>query len=531
MSVSPTLDLARRSSKQRIAPLIEECPRLRDKVKDHKSRDSGNTILMKEFPGGLLILSGANSSPGLRSLPCRFIFADEIDAYVKDCDGEGDPITLVEARARTFSRRKIFLVSTPTIAGRSNIEAEFDLTDKRYFYLPCPRCGEMQTLKWAQVKWEKDAPLDAWYQCEECQGKIENWEKTKMLEAGEWRATVKDTNPRTAGFHLSSLYSPVGWFGWGDIANEWIKSKSIPEKLRGFINTVLGETWKDRGEAPDWKRLYERRQTYKIGTLPEGVLFITSGADIQKDRIEVEIVGWCRDKVSYSIDYRVFMGDTSSINSASWRQLTDLVYETFTSASGLEVPIKMLGVDSGYNTQIVYAWARQFQITKVATLKGIETQSTAIGIPRAVDVTSRGKRYRRGLKVFTIGVNMIKAELYGWLRQPSPDEGQPDPHGYCYFPEYGEEYFKQLTAEEMVAKTVRGYKRYQWIKTRDRNEVLDCRVMSRAVATICGMDRYKDEHWRKLEMELGVKTPEKSDDIMKSKGKKVTIKRKRSSYL
>ena len=534
MLVQPTADMAKRNSRQRIAPLIEESDRLRDKVKDPKSRDSGNTVLMKEFPGGLLIMTGANSGPGLRSLPARFLFLDEVDGYPHDVDGEGDPVALAEARSRTFSRRKIFLCSTPTISGRSRIEAEFERTDQRYYYVPCPRCGEMQSLKWKQIKWEKGEPLGAWYECEVCNDRIENWEKTKMLEAGEWRGHAKTEDPKTVGFHISSLYSPVGWLDWGECAQEWVKTKDSQERLRGFINTILGETWKEQGEAPDWKRLYERRLPYKIGTLPEKVLFLTCGADVQKDRIELEIVGWGRNKISYSIDYRVFMGDTSSISGEPWQKFAETIHESFRTANGIDIPIRMTAVDSGYNTQTVYSWVRQFSVTKVIAVKGSDTQGTPVGIPRAVDVTVRGKKFRKGLKAFTIGVNILKSELYGWLRLNSPDVGQPEPPGFCHFPEYGEDYFKMLTAEQMVLKKLRGFSKAEWQKVRDRNEALDARIYARAAATVCGMDRYKDDHWTTLESDLGIKIDKENKENFQNfpnNVKKGTIRRRKASYL
>ena len=539
MMVMPTADTAKKNSRIRIQPLIDECPRLSDKVSDAKSRDGSNTVLQKDFPGGTLVIVGANSGPGLRSLPMRYLFLDELDGYPLDVDGEGDPVALVEARARTFARKKKFKVSTPTVAGRSRIEAAFDETDKRYYYVPCPRCGEMEHLKWQQIKWNTEKPLGAWYECEHCNGKIENWEKTKMLAAGEWRPTRKQKNPKVIGFHLNSLYSPVGWLSWGECAEEWEKTKASKERLKGFINTVLGETWKERGDAPDWKRLYERRESYKIGSVPPKVLFLTAGVDIQKDRIEVEVVGWGRDKLSWSVDYRVFMGDTSTLDSPAWEQLTELLYSAYTTVRGLDIPIRMMAVDSGYNTKVVYSWVRQFPITHVIAVKGQEHLQFSLGRANAVDVNLRNKVFRRGLKLFPVGVSVIKKELYGWLNLDTPDEGKAYPYGFCFFPEYEEEHFKQLTAEQLVEKVVRGHKKYEWEKTRDRNEALDCRVYSIAAASACGMDRYKDHNWARLESDMGVansrevEKPEekKQSPSTQKSGKKVTIKRRKSKFL
>jgi phage terminase large subunit GpA-like protein len=536
MIVQPTVETAKRNSKQRITPLIEECPRLGEKVKDPRSRDSGNTVLLKEFPGGLLVMTGANSGVGLRSLPARFLFFDEIDAYPGDVDGEGDPVALAEARARTFSKRKKLKVSTPTIEGRSRIESYYNGSDQRKYYVPCLHCGEYQVLVWSQVKWDtaeqdgKKVAVNTKYECFHCQGSIFNWQKTKMLEKGRWVAEKPDRAGKTAGFHLSSLYSPVGWVSWDELAQMWLDAQGNREKLKTFINTVLGETWKDKGEAPDWKRLYERRSTYKQNVLPDPVCFITAGVDIQKDRIEVEITGWARDKISYLIDYRIYMGDTSSMDGEPWVKLAELVHEVW-KRDNINIPIKLMAVDSGYNTQTVYSWVRQFPINKVIAVKGSENLSVMVGHPRAVDVTTRGRTIRQGLKLFQIGVNIIKSETYGFLKLASPDEGVPPPHGFCYFPELSEEYFKQLCAEEMTIKIVKGYKKYEWQKIYDRNEGLDCRVYSRAAASVCGIDRFKTEHWDKLEKDTLAKNTCKNEKKLQNIQKKPKIKRRKSKFL
>ncbi|MDR0363508.1 MAG: phage terminase large subunit family protein, partial [Bacteroidales bacterium] len=142
--VQPTVEMGKRWSKGRLAPLIEDSPCLRGKVRDPRSRDSGNTVQSKEFPGGIVVITGANSAVGLRSMPVRYLFLDEVDAYPPDADSEGDPLTLAIQRTSTFARRKIFIVSTPTIQGVSRIEKEFNETDQRYYFVPCPHCGSFQ---------------------------------------------------------------------------------------------------------------------------------------------------------------------------------------------------------------------------------------------------------------------------------------------------------------------------------------------------------------------------------------------------
>jgi phage terminase large subunit GpA-like protein len=500
LAVQPTIALAKRNSKQRIDPLIDESPALRSKVADKRTADSSNTLLEKDFPGGTLVLAGANSAAGLRSMPARFVFFDEPDAYPGDIEGEGSPVKLAEARTRTFAKRKFLLVSTPTIAGLSIIENEFNDSNRQYYHVPCPDCGEYQVLKFARLRWTEGDSSTTRYYCEHCEYAIENWQKTTMLNHGKWVAEDPDhKDGKVMGFHLSSLYSPVGWFSWEEIAQDWLDAQGDQEKLKTFVNTVLGETWKEKAERPNWQRLYERRETYERNRVPKGVGFLTCGVDVQRDRLELEIVGWSRDKISYSIDYRIIDGDTST--EAPWRELDLVLTETWPTAANekLSMGIKLMAVDSGYNTQTVYNWVRKYPSTRVVAIKGSDTLNLVYSLPKAGDINSRGKTIRRGLKVWPLGVSVIKSELYGWLRQPmATEDDEKEPVGFCHFPEYGPDYFKMLTAEELVTKYVKGYKKTEWQKIRERNEALDCRVYARGAAAICGIDRFTEDNWKKL---------------------------------
>ena len=356
-----------------------------------------------------------------------------------------------------------------------------------------------------------------------------------MMARGEWRATSKGVNKKHIGYHLSGLYSPVGFFSWEDAVIQWEAAhnpKNI-EKLKTFINTVLGETWKDKGEAPEWKKLYLRRDTYEMNALPNGVCFLTAGVDIQADRIECELVGWGRNKISWSIDYRVFYGDISSIDNAPWIQLHSMLGELWKTANGSDLAIKLMAVDSGWNTQTVYSWVRQFPISKVIAVKGKDFMSTVLAQPKTVDIKLKNKKTkRRALKLFTIGVSIIKQELYGWLKLDQPTENESTPYGFCYFPQYDEDHFKRLTSETLEIKWVKGKKKYEWVAN-GRNEQLDCRVYARAAASLVGMDRYKDAQWTRLETEVGVisdKQSDKDEQKVAIKIKKPKLKRRKSQF-
>ena len=291
-------------------------------------------------------------------MPVRYLFLDEVDAYPPSADDEGDPVALAEARTRTFSwRRKVFLASTPTIKGLSRIEREYEASDQRRFFVPCPHCGERQWLRFERLRWEKGKPETAAYYCEGCEQPIAEHHKTQMLAAGEWRPATTSADPLTIGFHLSSLYSPVGWLSWERIAREWEASQTSDEAKRSFINTVLGETWVETGEAPDWQRLYDRREDYRRGTVPMDGLFLTAGADVQKDRIEVSVWAWGRGLESWLIDHVVIDGGPE--RAEAWATLTELLGETWPHPSGAFLGLAKLAIDTGYEAPAVYAWARR----------------------------------------------------------------------------------------------------------------------------------------------------------------------------
>ncbi|SHE63360.1 Phage terminase, large subunit GpA [Ruegeria intermedia] len=512
LAVQPTVELAKRNSRQRIDPLIDESPELRERVKPARSRDAGNTMLSKEFAGGILIMTGANSAVGLRSTPARYIFLDEVDAYPASADDEGDPVTLAEARSLTFAhRRKVFLVSTPTIRGMSRIERDYDASDQRRFFVPCPHCGAMQWLKFERLRWQKGQPETAEYHCEGCEQPIAEHHKTAMLEAGEWRATATAADPNTVGYHLSALYSPIGWLSWERIVRAWDAAQGSDEAIKAFRNTILGETWVETGEVPDWQRLYDQRENWKPGIVPAGGLFLTAGADVQKDRIEVDVWAWGRGLESWLVDHIVIEGGPD--RHEAWGDLAELLGRTWPHERGAHLKIARLAIDTGYEAPAVYGWSRAQGFAQVAPVKGVEgfNRASPVSGPTYVDATEGGKRLRRGARLWTVAVSTFKAETYRFLRLERPTEeeradGATFSPGTVHLPHWVEnEWLKQFVAEQLVTvRTKRGFARLEWQKLRERNEALDCRVYARAAAWIVGADRWTDDKWRDLEDQLGV---------------------------
>lgn len=475
--VQPTIEMAKRLSKQRLDSLIHETPCLAEKVAPARSRDSGNTMFSKEFPGGILLLTGANSATGLRSAPCRWVLLDEVDAFPSDVDGEGDPCALAERRASTFSRRKIILTSTPTVKDTSRIETEYLASDQRRYYVPCPHCDHMQWLQWKNLQWRDGDPRTAAYVCESCGTHIHEHYKSEMLRKGEWRATATSQDARTVGFHLSSLYSPLGWKSWEEIVSEFLRAKNDAPLLKTFVNTVLGETWEEEtGAKLGADGLSERAEFYPAGEVPNGAFVLTAGLDVQDNRVAIGLYAWGRDEECWLISHTEIYGDPAG--QKLWDQVDDLLLRDYPHANGGRVKVAAVGCDSGgHYTSEVYAYARSRKGKGIFALKGQSVRNKPpIGKPSKVDINYKGQVLKNSAEVYPVGTDTIKSTLFGRMKHNEPGAG------YIHFhAEAGQEYFKQLTAEKQVVRYVKGFAIREWKKKAgDRNEALDCFVYSYA---------------------------------------------------
>tara|TARA_R110000765_G_scaffold23905_3_gene60094 strand:- start:642 stop:2315 length:1674 start_codon:yes stop_codon:yes gene_type:complete len=459
--VQPTLSMAQAFSKDRLAPMVRDTGALKGKIKHPRARDSGNTTLHKVFPGGHVTIAGANSAAGLASRPVRIVLCDEVDRYPSSAGTEGDPVRLAEKRASTFWNSKIVTVSTPTVKNASRIEAEYLSSDQREYWVACAHCSEPQVMRWASVQWQSDQPETAVYVCEHCGVAWSDADRLRAIKRGEWRAGAEFKG--VAGFRLSGLSSP--WLPITEAARDFLEAKKLPETLRVWVNTYLGETWEESGEGVDDIGVADRREDYE--GCPDGVVLITAGVDVQDDRLEVEIVGWGRDEESWSVDYRTIYGDPAS--PGVWGDLDAYLNETWAHPRGIEMPVRAACVDSGgHHTQAVYTFCKSREGRRIFAIKGVGGEGRAL-LGRAT-VNNIGK-----VKLFPVGVDSAKELIYARLKIADPGPG------YCHFPaRYDDEYFRQLTAEKIVTRFAKGFRKREWKKTRPRNEALDCRVYALA---------------------------------------------------
>ena len=465
LTVQPTVEMAEAWSKERLAPMIRDTAVLRDRFKDPRSRDSGNTLRHKEFEGGYIAIIGANAPSGLASRPIRVVLADEIDRYPASAGTEGDPLKLAEKRQATFWNRKTLLGSTPTIKSVSVIEREYGQSDMRRYFVPCPHCTEDQSLSWAQVKWDQDAkghhvPSSASYQCEHCGTLWSDLERWDAIAKGQWRATAPFAG--SAGFHVSQLYSP--WVKLERMVREFVEAKGNPSLLQVWINTVLGETWEEQGEAVEAAGLRGHCEPYGESDLPEGVHFATAGVDVQGDRLEVEVTGWGPGDESWGIRYDVLYGDPAQ--DAVWKDLDALLLEKFWTESGRLVRIRSACIDTGgHHSAQVLKFCRARVARMVYPVKG------ASG-PRPVWPKRASKTGNTKENIWIVGVDTAKDAIYGRFKIKTPGPG------YCHLPmDYDDAWFEQATAEKVVTRYKEGRPYRVWVLEKGRrNEALDCRV-------------------------------------------------------
>jgi phage terminase large subunit GpA-like protein len=480
--MQPTELMAESWSKDRLAPMLRDTPCLRGKVAEPKSRDSGNTMLHKIFDRGHLTAVGANSAANLSMRPIRWLFGDELDRYPASAGTEGAPDRLAFRRTSRFWNRKVVWTTSPSDEGSRSWEI-WQQSDQRFYFVPCPDCGHEQTLRWAQVHWEKSAageplPKTAVYACERCGSAWKDAKRRAAVRWGHWRATKSFTG--VAAFHLSALYDPFESRALAEFVEDWLRAQGNQALLKPFVNTVLAEWWKRSSQGVTG--LSARREPFPmlggVPVVPRGAAVLTAGIDVQDDRLEIKLDGWGAGEECWTPEYVVLPGDPAT--PALWADLEEFLLRPRLHESGLELFIRGWGLDTGgHHTQAAYKFARA-RLRRVLpdgtrqlgfAMKGVSDK----GGTRRPIFPPRSSRTNIGkVDLWSIGVDAAKDELFSrWkLAAAGP--------GYCHFRAGFDKRFFDGLESEVVVPGKRGRRTYEPKTTNARNEPLDTSVYSLA---------------------------------------------------
>lgn len=527
MVLQPTVEMAEAFSKDRLDPMIRDTPAIRRRIYTRRSKEGGSNILHKKFRGGHVTMTGANSPAQLASRPIRFLCSDEPDRYPPSAGKEGDPLDLARKRTTTFHRRKILIVSTPTIAGQSRIEKEFAASDQRYYLVPCPECGEFQRLRWANVHWNVDAedqPSDVRYQCEECGSLIDDTAKGEMLAKGRWEATRPFFG--TAGFHISEMYSP--WVTWTKMAKDFLqKKKEGKQALKTWINTALGECWVEHEQKVEAHLIEQRAELYELGRPPRRCIVLTASVDVQGNRLEILTKGWAELGEGWAVDWRSFHGSPSQPD--VWEQLDRYLLTPMLREDGIELRIACTTVDSGFMADEVYRFTSRRSRRRVWATKGVGGEGRPI-----VGRVSKGRAGRIRAALYPVGVDAAK-DLF-FERLSTPGHGP----GFQHYPQgLDREFFDQVTSETKEVVASRGRNASRWVQLRKRNEALDLevgnivafqllnpnlRAIARAHAELVGLSNAE------VQREADPREPSKRTDVSRAPTKSKSKARSRKKW-
>lgn len=525
--VHPTIDDAKKFSRLRVAPMIRDSRTLKTKVHDVKTRDSGNTILQKSFPGGMLTLTGSNSPSALASTPARYIIGDERDRWAVSAGTEGDPWALAEARQATFYNSKAVEVSTPTIKGASNIENSFLQGTQERWKHKCPECSEYNEIKFDNIHFESESikinRKKSWkvkgiiyWCCPSCGCLVS--EDVMRRQPTKWVADNPDAYQNgVRSFWLNAFSSP--WTPWKKIVLKFLEAKDDPQRLKVVLNTLFGELWEDRGDLEDEDTMLARREDYGVHKdgrpveLPEGALVLTCGVDTQDNRLEYEVVAHGRFNETWGIEKGIINGrpDTKEV----WERLDGIIDHVYTFENGRGLKISITCVDSGgHFTQEVYEACRARQSKRVFAIKGKGGAGRPFISPPSKVAIRDNKKITCWL--YTIGVDAGKSAIMGNLKVQEPGPK------YCHFnrnPDAGYDinFFNGLLSEKLELTRTKHGDQWAWVKLpgHNRNEALDCRNYALAGLKIV------NPNFDAIEQELkGIKPKQSKSNMKRIKSKK-----------
>ena len=520
--VQPNVEpMGKAFSTDRLAPMIRDTPVLTGLVSDSDKRNSGNTIGRKTFPGGFIAIAGANSPSGLASRPIRYLINDELNRW--ESTKEGNSLLLARKRLARFPNSKELTVSSRTFEG-IGIDAEVfgaiddegergDGADQIYYWsISCLGCGVYQYPEFKHLKFTDRNVDTITYGCESC-GKLHPLDQEEEIKRTGKYVIDKDDGVEVVALFANTLGALI--CDWRDSVQAFLSAQGDPDKLQVVVNTDFNETWKDlEGDGIQGNEIYERRKTY-AHEVPEAARVLTFGADIQADRIECEVVGWSEDEESWSIDYMIFDGDTSSIKNHVWDDFEEYLTTEFEGAEK-KITLSAGVIDAGYLPSVVHAFVKRLRRRYVWAGIGRAGKRPIVESKELRQLRLRKSRSKKK-KSEIVGVDEAKTVLYSRLKLKENDSGITP--GFCHFPispKYDPEHFEQLTAERVVRKLIQGQTTLKWVLNHagQRNEPLDCRVLSHAAL------RLMSPKWARLYQEPKKEQPEpEQEQVITRKGR------------
>jgi phage terminase large subunit GpA-like protein len=507
--VHPTIEAGRDWTVEKFEPMIEATKRLAKKIRDVTVRGrDGSTLKRKRFPGGSIVVTGANSPAGLRQKSIRTLICDDVDEFPLSIGGQGDPLELARARKTSFEKSgqdKELNVSTPTVKSVSRIWKQYEAGTQGRWHVPCPHCDAEQVLEFGGknepwgLKFEKVAPHRAHYVCRAHGCVIQHWQLEGMNARGRWIHAMPFPG-REPSFHLNSLISP--FTTWDHIAAKWVDAQGDPEKLKAFINLQLGEPWDEAGDRPKAEELLARRETWQHGTIPRGVLLTTLSADVQGDGIWYHRIGWGRDRQSWSLEHGFLPGDTGTEQGSAFQALDIIAKRRLRDEFGNERAADAIGIDANYQTDVVVAFCKIR--LNCFPLRGEDgwKQPAWNNRPSAREFSERGKPRRKGAKTYPVGTWPLKQRHYGALKVKKADDVVEYPPSYQHFnQDWTESDFRQLLSEVFAIQRHRksGKVTQGWHQVEADNHLLDCTIYGMALAEKLGLSTKSPAEWEWLE--------------------------------
>jgi phage terminase large subunit GpA-like protein len=491
---------------QKLNPMIEETPAVRQTLTSTDSRNGSNRREFKDFAGGQLYIEHAGSPSRLKSTTVRTLIVDELDEFAANLQGGDDPVEMLNGRTSAFpATYKRLYISTPQIRGLSRIEALYQKSDQRRYYVPCPHCGEAQPLEWSGLRWGPGGTGVA-YVCRECGALIDEHHKTGMIAAGRWVA--ENPGAKIRGYHINALYYQIGLGPrWADLVEMWLDAQNDPARLKTFINDRLAEAWEDPAmRAVKHNIIADRAERYPLRTAPAGVLAITAGVDTQDNRLAVQVVGWGRGLSFWVLDYIELPGDPA--DDAVWQALAELLNKGVQHESGATLEVQATCIDAGgHRTEAVKAFVRDRRIRRPLAIFGaVPNNAPVISKGKMQDIDWRGRYDKRGVLIQHVGTVGIKHTLYARLSTDA--DKTPDQRLGHFSDELPKEYFAGLVSESYNPSKNRFEK-----KRGARNEPLDTFVYAYAAThhPELRLHRATKADWDRLEARLQPKTEKEAD--------------------